>query len=312
MNAYLIYRKEEAEKNREFIRLFEEAGRKYDIVFCTVSYSEYKEQELPDIVLNRTRDRNVSAWYEGRGVTVLHSSRITEIGNDKWKTLEYLKRHLAPEILAQEWCPDTVYVPKEQFKVWRKAVWEKDYAVLYEQVPFCKKGDFVLKSVDGHGGQNVLAFPELHRSGFLQEEQYWQAFLEKIHPLEGKNCLLQELVPSAGRDIRVYILGNQVYRGILRQGKDDFRSNFSLGGQVTPYDFSERELHWIEAFLRAFDGKVLGLAGIDFLLAEDGRLVFNELEEMVGCRMLYQSTECDIVGEYMEWIWRNKVLYKRI
>ena len=41
------------------------------------------------------------------------------------------------------------------------------------------------------------------------------------------------------------------------------------------------------------------MAGIDFLVQWDGTLLFNELEEMVGCRMLYQCTERDIVRDYI-------------
>ena len=33
------------------------------------------------------------------------------------------------------------------------------------------------------------------------------------------------------------------------------------------------------------------MAGIDFILTKDGRLIFNELEEMVGSRMLYNCSK---------------------
>ena len=44
------------------------------------------------------------------------------------------------------------------------------------------------------------------------------------------------------------------------------------------------------------------MAGLDFIIREDGRLVFNELEEMVGCRMLYANTGKDIVKDYVKWL----------
>ena len=47
---------------------------------------------------------------------------------------------------------------------------------------------------------------------------------------------------------------------------------------------------------------MLGLAGLDFIIADDGRLVFNELEEMAGCRMIYQNTGRDIVRDYVMWL----------
>lgn len=47
------------------------------------------------------------------------------------------------------------------------------------------------------------------------------------------------------------------------------------------------------------------MAGIDFILTKDGRLIFNELEEMVGSRMLYNCSKHDIVKEYVECVQRK-------
>ena len=44
------------------------------------------------------------------------------------------------------------------------------------------------------------------------------------------------------------------------------------------------------------------MVGIDFILTRDGSLIFNELEEMVGSRMLYNCSKHDIVKEYVEQI----------
>ena len=45
-----------------------------------------------------------------------------------------------------------------------------------------------------------------------------------------------------------------------------------------------------------------GMYSIDFLPLPDGRLIFDEVEEMVGCRMLYQYTEHDIVKDYVTYL----------
>ena len=67
---------------------------------------------------------------------------------------------------------------------------------------------------------------------------------------------------------------------------------------------NEEEKEWVNAFIKAFSKKTLGMAGIDFLIDEQERWIFNELEEMVGCRMLYQTTSKDIVKDYVRWIKR--------
>lgn len=42
--------------------------------------------------------------------------------------------------------------------------------------------------------------------------------------------------------------------------------------------------------------------GIDFLIDENGEFLFNEIEDVVGARMLYQLTDINLVGKYLEFI----------
>lgn len=304
MKAYLIYYPHEAQKNQGFIELFQKAGREFGIDFLYIPYSEYQQMELPDFVLNRTRNACVSRWYEERDVRVFHSAKITEIGNHKMKTLDFLKERLPQEILNRKWCPKTVWIPQERLKEWYLAAWQKEYEGLTELLPYMDRGEtFVLKSVSGHGGSEVMAAAlRRHPEDGSQAEQEWADFLAVLQVLEGKDCILQEMIPCRSRDVRVYILGNRMYQGILRQGTQDFRSNFSLGGSTQIYHFSEEEKEFIDAFIRVFEEEGLGLAGLDFMIAEDGSLIFNELEEMAGCRMLYQNTRLDVVRDYVKWI----------
>ena len=45
-----------------------------------------------------------------------------------------------------------------------------------------------------------------------------------------------------------------------------------------------------------------GLVGIDFLIDEKGAFVFNEIEDVVGARMLYQLTDINLVERYFKYI----------
>lgn len=92
---------------------------------------------------------------------------------------------------------------------------------------------------------------------------------------------------------------------MLRHGESDFRSNFSLGGKAVEYNLSESQKEYIMNFVKAFGGNELAMAGIDFILTKNNELIFNELEEMVGSRMLYANTDYNIVKDYVEWIYRT-------
>lgn len=42
MKAYLVYQREEAEKNKRFLELFREAGKEFGIDFSYVSREDYR------------------------------------------------------------------------------------------------------------------------------------------------------------------------------------------------------------------------------------------------------------------------------
>lgn len=304
MRAYLIYAPQEGEKNRQFIQMFQEEGKKRGISFSYVPLGEFRQREPVDVVLNRTRLPEVSRWFEERGCRVLHNSTIVEIANHKWKTLLYLLQALECGTSADgrrdKWLPDTLYLPAEGraegFKsdrpypciLWkngREVPKQRTLSAFLECHPFC-----VVKSVSGHGGHQV-------ERAVSREEIV--AFAGRF---PGEGVMLQEEIACGSRDVRMYILGNEIYQGVLRRGQGDFRANFSLGGQAEAYVPARGQMEQMQGILQAFGNYRLGMAGMDFLLGEDGRFYFNELEEMAGSRMLYQVTDRHIVRDYVGWI----------
>lgn len=276
MTGYLIYHPREAVRNQGFIRMFQEKGATCGIEFSYVSadsYQELEEHPLPDLVLNRTRQTQVSLWYQQRGTTVFHSASLVELANDKYKTLQYLEEHLPQQVRREKWCPASRLIEREELG---EVLEGKNDLPSYS----------VIKSLDGHGGTEV----------FLTEQ------MESLSVLRGRNCLLQERIPSDSQDVRVYILGGEIYQAVLRTGQGDFRSNFSLGGQAMPYPLNREQEELVQCFIQAIPGGRLGLLGIDFIVSREGQLIFNEIEEMTGCRMLYQCTSRDIVGDYVAWL----------
>lgn len=274
IRGYLIYYPQEAVRNRGFIQMFQEKGAAIGIDFEYVSvyeYREWRDGRLPDLVLNRTRLPQVSRWYQQKKIPVFHIDSLVELSNDKFKSLEYFKKHLPERVLQEKWCPDSKLLGKEEM--------EKIY-LGQRKLP----EDMVIKSLDGHGGTEV----------FLTEKAK-----EALSILRGRDALLQERILSDSQDLRAYILGGDIYQTVLRTGKGDFRSNFSLGGSVRSFGLNQEQTDWIQQFIEALPQKWLGMLGMDFIVDRDGRLVFNEIEEMAGCRMLYQCTNCDIVKDYV-------------
>jgi gamma-F420-2:alpha-L-glutamate ligase len=145
---------------------------------------------------------------------------------------------------------------------------------------------FVLKSLDGHGGSEV----------FLMRDR--QALDETLAMVDKSNYLAQEFCSSPGKDMRVYVLSDEIVCGVLRTSTHDFRSNFSLGGEVCVCEVTPKQREIIQKLRTAIQ---FDLVGVDFIF-HNGEWVLNEIEDVVGTRMLYCCTDMDIVDLYMRHI----------
>lgn len=315
--AYIIYYEQEAQKNSAFIEMLRNESAKYDIELRYISFENVnimsdskfmKTFKSAVFVINRTREYKLSRRFENIKIKVFHSSKITELGNDKFKTYlylkDYFKTHPAP-VSDKEWIAETVLV--------------KSYELKDALAKYTGK-DYVIKSVDGHGGSEVFLLKDVNdkceidisdkaRIACLQDMKKESNISEKIiyESLKGHDCVIQKRIDSDSNDIRVYVLFGKIYAAVLRHGNDGFKSNFSLGGSVCEYFPDENQKIFIEKIINAFGEDELNMAGIDFILTRDGRLIFNELEEMVGSRMLYKCSKHDIVREYVEQIAKYEI-----
>ncbi|WP_018296391.1 ATP-grasp domain-containing protein [Corynebacterium lubricantis] len=146
---------------------------------------------------------------------------------------------------------------------------------------------FVAKPVDGHGGAGV----EL-----IQNEQQWANYSS-----QNDVFLAQELADTPGVDLRIYLLGGEIVAAMLRESASDFRSNFSLGGSARFYELGAEERGLVEKILVALPSLRGSFVGID-LMPHGGGWVLNEIEDVVGTRMLYTHTDIDIVPEHLRFI----------
>lgn len=108
----------------------------------------------------------------------------------------------------------------------------------------------------------------------------------------------QKPASDLGRDLRVWLIGGRIIAAVLRKSDTDFRSNYCLGGTAEVYTLSEDEkaLVYKIAALVKYD-----YIGIDFVF-DGGKPVFNEIEDTVGARMVYDKTDIDILRLYCDYI----------
>ena len=289
--GWLIYTREDAEKNTWFIEKLKSECLKYGITLKLV-YSDdlqnegsdaaslvdimYKNCGIPSLAVNRSRLSSVSYELESRGVRVFNPASVTKTGNDK---------ELSYKLAASLNIPYMPYLTVNDDGYGDIGNTARDFGY-----------PLVLKPADGHGGKHVFLIndePELMSS-------VSDIINDPSHKPGGK-LILQRPCTLTGRDLRVYIVGNRIIAGMLRSsGPDnDFRANFSLGGTAALHTLTDTERLLTEKMIDALPSDFIG---IDFIYDKDGNPIFNEIEDAVGSRMLYKETDIDIISLFADHI----------
>jgi RimK family alpha-L-glutamate ligase len=106
---------------------------------------------------------------------------------------------------------------------------------------------------------------------------------------------IQEFIPHGGRDIRVFIVGDQVVASMQRVS-DDWKTNISSGGKATPYTPSDEA---IEMSLKASEKLGLMYTGVDIIETEDEAFVI-ELNSTPGWEGLQSVTDFDVTEALLD------------
>ncbi|ADU31353.1 ATP-grasp domain-containing protein [Evansella cellulosilytica] len=271
--GWLIYRNEDIHKNERFINFLHEAAEQYDLVLSLVSYEDlvyqlangttsFTDKEKPSFVINRS----VSPWLNEvialNGIRVFNNATVARLANDKRLTHAYFQ-HKGIRMLP------TVSTTKLQ---------------LVKQPPL--SFPFVVKDPLSRGGVGVF---------HVKTEKE----LVELAPSFSDDCIVQPVCDSPGKDLRVYIMNNEIVAAILRESETstEIRANISTGGTSRLYDLSHREKMLITKMCEEI---TIDFAGIDFLFDKNGDLLFNEMEDAVGCRSLYMNSEINIAALFMK------------
>ncbi len=282
MLAWIIYYKESALYNRRYIEFYKEEGHKLGITVKLLLVEElefgiredewfikYGGEELPypDFVICRAIYPLLTRQLEYMGIRVFNNAFLSEICNDKAKTYQYLAKTGIRMV-------DSCFYKNSLLQAATERV----------------TGPAVIKAVDGHGGSQV----------FLMDQTTGKEERETIlRGIGASDAVIQPLTGSRYQDLRVYVIGKEIIAAVLRTARGGFKSNFSLGGEVCFYELSEKDKKLVHLIMSQFE---IGMVGIDFIIGDGGELIFNEIEDVVGSRMLYQCSDINIAEKYLKWI----------
>lgn len=241
-----------------------------------IDNGEIKADLKVDFALYLDKDKYVAQMLEMCGIRVFNSARATATCDDKMLT------HIAlansgipmPKTLSGALC----YNPQG------KVSWQ----YLHQAVEMLGLPLVVKECYGSYGEQVYLA----HTMDELRE------IVERI---KMKPYILQQFVAdSAGRDMRVIVIGGKVICGMLRQSETDFRSNAHLGGKATACDVPQDIAAMCE---RA--SKIIGLdyCGVDVLLSDTPMIC--EVNSNAMFNAMEQATNVNVARKYCEHIVRT-------
>lgn len=262
MTAFLVYECEGAMRNRDYIKMHEEYGRELGIDFHLVICDE---EALP----KENPDFAIIRAMRP-DITETLEARGVPCFNGSFVSKICNNKARTYEYLHGHGVP---VIP------WVSATQE-------DTPPEIASYPQVIKPCCGHGGKNVR---------IINNDEEYASARRDIFPDE---YVIQPLATTLGRDMRVYILGGEPIAAVLRTSESDFRSNFSLGGTVEAAKLTQKEKSLIKKVCSLFD---FALCGIDIMYHE-GKPVINEIEDVVGSRMLYKTHDIDILKLYLEYI----------
>lgn len=136
----------------------------------------------------------------------------------------------------------------------------------------------------------------------LKDPQSTKAILESrtlLHPIN-QVYYLQEFVNRPPRDIRSFVVGEEVPTAIYRvSGEEEWRTNTSLGGKAAPCKITEeiRELS-----LRAAEAVGGGVLGVDLMEDRDRGLLVHEVNHVVEFRNTVRVTGTNLPGLILDYL----------
>ena len=207
--------------------------------------------------------------FEQMNVFVANSSAGLANSRDKLRSLQILSKH-------------NIGIPRTTFIRDRRDV-----------IPAIERiggAPVIIKLIEGTQGVGVILADTIKVA---------EAIIETLQTAK-QNVLVQRFVSeSRGRDVRAFVVGDQVVGAMRRVAQgDEFRSNVHRGGSVEPVELTD---DYRQAAISAAQIMGLRIAGVDMLEGNKGPQVM-EVNSSPGLEGIERATKTDIAGSIIEYV----------
>jgi len=261
-NAWILYNEHEYKKNQFFIETFIETMAERGVELSLFLNGNCKNMGINEIKKNEKPLFVINRTRDYRLSRFFETNGIMVFNNS-----------IVSEIANDKWnsylFAMDLKIPVLETNLLNQVQKEK---ITYPQI---------VKKRIGHGGNDVFFIETLEQLNSWAENR------------DESQYIIQKAVQT-GKDVRAYVLGKRVVVSFLRENNNDFRANYSLGGTAKTTTLSKDQKNIIKKIMTGLN---LGLVGVDFVF-DSGVPFFNELEDVVGTRMIYEKTNINIIKEY--------------
>jgi ribosomal protein S6--L-glutamate ligase len=208
------------------------------------------------------------------GLRCVNPPRCLEVAIDKWLTLETL-RPLGIETPRTSCC---------QTRDSALRAWES------------LGRDCVIKPIFGGEGRGLMRVSD--------PDLAWRVFgtLEQLQSV----LYVQEFLPSQGFDIRLLVIGQEIF-AVRRYAQGDWRTNLARGGYAVPHEATQRQCEIARLAARQLGSVVMG---VDILPTQDGRDVLIEVNAVPGWRGTAQALQVDIAQRVLAALQRTAAVVR--
>ena len=228
-----------------------------------------------DFCVYLDKDKYASAILEKSGLRLFNSHKAVRVCDDKMETHLALTGHGVP-------MPPTVG---------GLLCYDAEATVKADDIGFIEKTlgyPVVVKECYGSLGKGVYK---------ADDRRELETLCEK---LKCKSHLFQKFISSsAGKDIRVIVIGGKAVAAMQRKSDKDFRSNLELGGTAKPVEIDDclRDICELTAKTLALD-----YCGIDLLYGENGGYLVCEVNSNAFFGGIERVTGVNVARLYAEYI----------
>ena len=231
----------------------------------------------PDFAIFWDKDIYLAERLESNGIRLFNNSRAINLCDNKILMYQELAKNGIN-------IPRTFIAPKT-----------------FEGLNYSKR-DFLNSVIDEIGWPIVIK----EAYGSFGEQVYLANNLQEanriIDHLGYKDFLIQEFIASSkGKDIRINVVGDKAAASMLRENKNDFRSNISNGGNGTNYSPKQE---YIDLAIKAKKALGLDFAGVDVLFGENGPIIC-EINSNPQFASTLKATGINLADEIVKYILRQ-------